>query len=132
MTVIQDVIDHLNTNWGALVVPKPGFCNGHRLVKDMELGTNYVNIYNESNEYEDCDSAGLYRNETYDLLLQIGSVTSQAYMDIMVAEIETLLNTKVVTGYHYNRVTDSIIMDSSEDYMTSIRVELKKLLQLKV
>jgi len=132
MTVIQDVIDHLNTNWGVLVVPKPSFHNGHRLVKDMELGTNYVNIYNESIDYEDYDSAGLYRNEIYSLLLQIGSVVSQAYIDIMVAEIETLLNTKVVTSYHYNRVMESVIMDSSEDYMTSMRLELKKLLQLKV
>lgn len=132
MTVIQDIIDHLNSNWGA-VVPKPGFHNGHRLAKDMELGTNYINIYMDTPiDYEDYDSAGLYRDETYVLLLEVGSVTSQTYMDNMVAEVERLLNTETVTGYHYNRVTDSAIRDSSEVYMTSIGVELKKLLQLKV
>lgn len=129
MTVIQDVIDHLNANWGT-VTPKPGFFNGHKLV--TELGTNYINVYNESNDFEDCDSAGLYRNETYGVLLQIGSVQSQTYLDNMVAEAERLLNTKVLTGYHYNRVLDSEIRDSSEDYMTQLRIELKKLLQLKV
>lgn len=129
MTVIQDVIDHLKANWGS-VTPKPGFFNGHKRV--MELGTNYINIYDESNDFEDYDSAGLYRNETYTLLLQIGSIQSQEYIDNMIGETERLLNTKIVSGYHYNKVLDSEIRDSSEDWMINLRIELKKLLQLKV
>lgn len=130
MTVIDDVISHLNTNWDASVTPKPSFFNGHKRV--IKLGTNYINIYNESILYEDYDSAGLYRDETYTLLLQIGSTQTQVYIDNMVAEVESLLNTQVLTGYHYNKVLDIAIVDSSQDWMTELRLELKKLLQLKI
>ncbi|KKN03479.1 hypothetical protein LCGC14_1107210 [marine sediment metagenome] len=130
MTVIDDVIEHLNTNWNGAVTPKPGFFNGHKRV--IELGTNYINVYLQITLFEDYDSAGLYRDETYTLLLQIGSVVSQAYRDNMVAETITLINTEVISGYHYNKVLDEKITDSSEDWQTEIRIEAKKLLQLKV
>ena len=129
MTVITDVISHLDTNWGS-VTPKPSFFNGHKRVN--KLGTNYINIYNESTLYEDYDSAGLYKDETYTLLLEVGTTTNLVNMSSMVAEVESLLNTKFVTGYHYNKVLTSEIRDSSADWLTLVRIELKKLLQLKV
>lgn len=129
MTVINDIISHLDTNWNAGVTAKPAFIDGHKVIGEIK-GLNYVQIFNSGVDYEDIDCAGVYRDEFYSTLLLVGSRDTKANRDLMMTEIKRICNV-ILTDYSYNRIEGKLDLDESDLWQTNVIFELIKFMQTK-
>jgi len=129
MTVIDDIISHLDTNWNIGVTAKPAFIDGHKVIGEIK-GLNYIQIFGTGIDYEDVDCSGVYRDEEYAVLLLVGSRDTKAKRDLMMSEVDRILNI-ILTGYSYNRIEGKADFDRSDLWQTNIIFELIKFMQLK-
>ncbi len=129
MTVIDDIISHLDTNWNTGVTAKPAFIDGHKIIGEIK-GLNYVQIFTTGVDYEDVDCSGVYRDEDYSILLLVGSRDTKAKRDLMTTEVERICHI-ILTGYGYNRIEAKANLDISDLWQTNVIFELKKFMQTK-
>jgi len=129
MTVIDDIISHLDTNWNVGVVAKPGFIDGHKVIAEIR-GANYIQIFNSGEDYEDVDCSGVYRDEYYSTLLFVGSRSTKAIRDLLMSEVNRICNI-ILTGYSYNKITGKLDLDESKLWQTNIIFELIKFMETK-
>ena len=129
MTIIDDIITHLDTNWNVGVTAKPAFIDGHKVIDEIK-GLNYVQIFNSGVDYEDADCAGVYRDEFYSTLLLVGSKDTKAKRDLMMTEIKRICNV-ILTGYSYNRIEGKLDLDESDLWQTNVIFELIKFMETK-
>jgi len=124
MTIIDDIISHLDTNWNVGVTPKPAFIDGHKVIGEIK-GLNYIQIFDTGVDYEDADCSGAYRDEEYAVLLLVGSRDTKAKRDDMMSEVNRICNI-ILTGYSYNRIEGKADFDGSDLWQTNIIFELIK------
>jgi len=124
MTVIDDIISHLDTNWNTGVTAKPAFIDGHKVIGDIK-GLNYIQIFCTGVDYEDVNGAGVYRDEDYSTLLLVGSRNTKAKRDLMMTEVNRICDI-LLTDYGYNRIESKADLDMSDSWQTNVIFELKK------
>ncbi|BDI54859.1 MAG: hypothetical protein [Lokiarchaeia virus VerdaV1] len=129
MTVIDDIISHLNTNWNTGVTAKPAFIDGHKVIGEIK-GLNYIQVFCTGVDYEDVDCSGAYRDEDYSVLLLVGSRDTKAKRDLMMSEVNRICDISL-TGYSYNRIEGKADLDMSDLWQTNVIFELKKFMQTK-
>jgi len=129
MTVIDDIIGHLDAEWNTGVTAKPAFIDGHKIIGEIK-GLNYVQIFDSGQDNEDADCSGAYQDEDYSTLLLVGSRDTKAKRDLMMTEVKRICKI-ILTGYDYNRITGKLDLDESDLWQTNIIFELKKFMQIK-
>ena len=129
MTIIDDIISHLDTNWNVGVTAKPAFIDGHKVIDDIK-GLNYIQIFDSGVDYEDAECSGAYQDESYSTLLLVGSRDTKANRDLMMTEVKRIC-ALILTGYSYNRIDGKLDLDESDLWQTNIIFELIKFMESK-
>lgn len=124
MTVIDDVVAHLDTNWNIAVTPKPGIYTGD---KELFEGKNFIHVFDNYSRYFDATCDGANRNEDHLILMKVGSYDTKAKRDLMMQEVERICNI-IVTNYQYNVIDDIDQIDASDVFITRVLFKLKKFL----
>lgn len=125
MTVIDDLIAHIDANWNAVITSKPIFYNGHKEVPKV-FQKNYIYFYNTDNIFEDTTSNGTKRNEFYKIVAKCASAHNQAKRDLMLNELARCLNIRM-TGYSYNKMVGFKHADTSKEWISNVRFEAHSL-----
>jgi len=129
MTIIDDIISHLDTNWNIGVIAKPSFLDGHKVIGEIK-GNNYILVFSSGEDFEDADCSGAYQDEFYSTLLCVGSRDTKANRDLMLTEVKRICKI-LLTGYSYNRIEGKLDLDESDLWQTNIIFELTKFMQIK-
>jgi len=124
MTVINDIISHLDTNWNIGITAKPAFIDGHKVIGEIK-GLNYIQIFDTGQDNEDADCSGAYQDEEYSTLLLVGSRDTKAKRDLMITEVKRICKI-ILTGYDYNKIAGKLDLDQSDLWQTNIIFELIK------
>ena len=128
MTVVSDYITHLDNEWNVIITAKPSFLNGH---KQLVEGLNYIWVYNTKVIYTDATADGTMRHEHYFFTLKVGSKDSIDKRDDMLEEVNRISCIEP-TGYLYSKALSVRHQDTPEGWRSHVRIEIMKLVKLKV
>lgn len=121
MTVIDDVVTELETEWDAEVTDSPHIDNGH---KHDELNKkNWCWVYNEKSESVFVSPNRDLVDRVYNIKIYIGS-DSEGKRDNIHSEVERIIAAGI-SGYDNWSPTASYTDDNNEVYQTVVNFQLK-------